>query len=72
MNQLSKIGLGRFRHVKETVQSEKALAPEKYTGPYDDSPIPRLTFHSAIMALLVSMGGFGEQTFASLSWDLPF
>jgi MFS transporter, SP family, sugar:H+ symporter len=49
-----------FRHEKDTSSdgdrphSEK----QKYVGPYDDSPVPRLTIHSFIMGVFVSMGGF--------------
>jgi SP family sugar:H+ symporter-like MFS transporter len=38
----------------EGSQSEK----QKYVGPYDNTPIPRVTIHSFIMGVFVSMGGF--------------
>ena len=38
----------------ETSHSEKL----PYVGPYDNSPIPRVTIHSFIMGVFVSMGGF--------------
>jgi len=38
----------------ETSHSEK----QPYVGPYDNSPIPRVTIHSFIMGVFVSMGGF--------------
>lgn len=38
----------------EGSQSEK----QKYAGPYDNGPVPRVTIHSFIMGVFVSMGGF--------------
>lgn len=31
---------------------------QKYVGPYENTPIPRVTIHSFIMGVFVSMGGF--------------
>ena len=36
----------------------RLLLPPMGVGSYDDSPIPRLTIHSFIMGVFVSMGGF--------------
>lgn len=60
MSQKLKLGLGRFKREKEGAPSEKTLTPPPahYAGPYDDTPIPRITFHAAILGIFVSMGGF--------------
>lgn len=56
--------ISRLRHGKQTPadghnsDSDGEHPPEKMHGTYDDSPIPRLTFASFIMGVLVSMGGF--------------
>lgn len=62
---LSKFKPSLFRREKNTTPSEKSLTPVEYTGPYDNAPIPRLTIHTAIMTILVSMGGFGESQVTS-------
>ena len=39
------------------VETESEGHPEKHPG-YDDSPVPRITWASLTMGVLVSMGGF--------------
>jgi SP family sugar:H+ symporter-like MFS transporter len=59
MNKLSKYVPSRLRREKEDISPQgPPHNPEKYVGPYDDSPIPRVTIHSFIMGVFVSMGGF--------------
>jgi SP family sugar:H+ symporter-like MFS transporter len=40
---------------KATTSHDEGARPQR---PYDDSPVPRLTIHSFIMGVFVSMGGF--------------
>lgn len=50
-----------FRHEKDTSTDgdrPTSIEKQKYNGPYDNSPVPRLTIHSFIMGVFVSMGGF--------------
>jgi SP family sugar:H+ symporter-like MFS transporter len=59
MGKLSKqLNLLRFGHGKAASSDGEHSEKQKYTGPYDDSPVPRLTIHSFIMGVFVSMGGF--------------
>lgn len=51
MNRLSQLNPFRSSH-------EKASTPSEGSGQYDEIPIPRLTIHSFIMGVFVSMGGF--------------
>ncbi|KAL3424911.1 High-affinity fructose transporter ght6-like protein 1 [Phlyctema vagabunda] len=57
--------MGRLSNIPYFGREKAAASPagetshhEKYRGPYDDSPIPRVTIHSFIMGVFVSMGGF--------------
>jgi SP family sugar:H+ symporter-like MFS transporter len=49
-----------FWHRKQSSSDTEGSHSEKqkYVGPYDNSPIPRVTIHSFIMGVFVSMGGF--------------
>lgn len=49
-----------FGHGKQSSSDTEGSHSEKqkYVGPYDNSPIPRITIHSFIMGIFVSMGGF--------------
>jgi SP family sugar:H+ symporter-like MFS transporter len=38
--------------------SSEDIPQSKHAGHHDDSPVPRLTVHSFIMGVFVSMGGF--------------
>jgi SP family sugar:H+ symporter-like MFS transporter len=53
---LNSLHLGRWRASSDGEHSEKQK--QKHVGSYDDSPIPRVTIHSFIMGVFVSMGGF--------------
>lgn len=58
MNIFSKVlNLLRPGHEKGTPSSEGGVS-KRHAGPYDDSPIPRVTIHSLIMGVFVSIGGF--------------
>jgi SP family sugar:H+ symporter-like MFS transporter len=55
LNLTARLPFGRASHSDtEGSQSEK----QKYVGPYDNGPVPRVTIHSFIMGVFVSMGGF--------------
>ena len=60
MGKLLKNNLLPFRREKAASSDGENSHHEKQkpAGPYDDSPIPRLTIHSFIMGVFVSMGGF--------------
>lgn len=51
-----------FRHGEKgtSTDEDRPNSTEKsnYVGTYDNSPVPRLTLHSFIMGVFVSMGGF--------------
>jgi SP family sugar:H+ symporter-like MFS transporter len=47
-----------FRHEKATSDDGSQSEKKPYAGAYDNSPVPRLTIHSFIMGVFVSMGGF--------------
>ena len=59
MAKLSKYAVNPFGRVRKSSSSDTDRPQsEKYVGPYDNSPIPRVTIHSFIMGVFVSMGGF--------------
>ncbi|KIN01525.1 hypothetical protein OIDMADRAFT_54639 [Oidiodendron maius Zn] len=59
MNKLSKsFNIFRPRHGKASTSSNGSVSQPSQAGAYDDSPVPRLTIHSFIMGVFVSMGGF--------------
>lgn len=59
MGKISKqLNLLRFRRENAGLSDGEHSEKKKYVGPYDDSPVPRLTIHSFIMGVFVSMGGF--------------
>ena len=59
MNKLSKsLNIFRPRHGKASTSSNGSVSQPSQAGAYDDSPVPRLTIHSFIMGVFVSMGGF--------------
>lgn len=51
-----RFGRGKPSSIGE-LRSEK-IEKQNYVGPYDNSKIPRVTIHSFIMGIFVSMGGF--------------
>jgi SP family sugar:H+ symporter-like MFS transporter len=59
MIKLSK-SLNFFRpsHDKTSTPSDGSVSQLSQAGRYDDTPVPRLTIHSFIMGVFVSMGGF--------------
>lgn len=59
MGKISKhLNLLRYGREKAASSDGEHSEKKKYVGPYDDSPVPRLTIHSFIMGVFVSMGGF--------------
>ncbi|KAH8802770.1 sugar porter family MFS transporter [Xylogone sp. PMI_703] len=56
---LPKLSLSRWRHgAASSTTDDRAVHTEKRAGSYDETPIPRLTVHSFLMGVFVSMGGF--------------
>ena len=43
---------------RATTPTPDDVPQAKHAGPYDNSPVPRVTIHSFIMGVFVSMGGF--------------
>lgn len=50
--------LNSMRLMRSKTSSKDLTLPKHVSSDYDDAPVPRLTIHSFIMGVFVSMGGF--------------